>query len=574
MSRVVIRREMNFAGAQFKDLHPLLQRLYQSRGIDSESQISRELPDLIPYQDLLNIQEAAARIAHAVQTDRRILIVGDFDTDGATSTVLAIKALQAMGAHQVDFLVPNRFVYGYGLSPGIVDLAYQEKKPDLIVTVDNGISSLEGVTRARNLGIEVIVTDHHLPGERVPEGAVIVDPNQPGDRFASKCIAGVGVIFYVMLAVRARLEDQQWFTTHNIPRPNMGHYLDLVALGTIADVVPLDKNNRILVHQGLRRIRSGSTHLGILALLHIANRHPSRIQAVDLGFVLGPRLNAAGRLEDMSLGIHCLLAESPIQAKQLAERLDELNCERRALEAQMQQEAFDIVQNLKIGKKLPLGLCIYDETWHQGVVGLVASRIKEKFHRPVIAFALSDDGLLKGSARSIANLNIRDVLEKIAVRYPNLINKFGGHAMAAGLTLDPKDFGKFSEVFSETVTEEIGQNELCHKLYTDGPLNEDEFTFEVAEILRFGGPWGPGFPEPLFDGEFKLINQRLVGRRHLKMVLQAPGNDQYLDAIAFNIDLNQWPNYDRATIRLAYRMDINEYRGRKKLQLVVEEILD
>lgn len=573
MSRVVIRREVNPVGGVFKDVHPLLQRLYQSRGVDSVSQISRELPDLLPYQDMLNIQEAAARLAHAIQADRRILIIGDFDTDGATSTAVAIMALRAMGAKHVDFLVPNRFIYGYGLSPGIVDLAQQQKQPDLIVTVDNGISSHEGVARAKTCGIEVLITDHHLPGDELPSGATIVNPNQPGDKFASKCIAGVGVIFYVMLALRARLEDIQWFTTHNIPRPNMAHYLDLVALGTIADVVPLDKNNRILVHQGLRRMRSGSTHLGILALLHLANRHPSRIQAVDLGFVLGPRLNAAGRLDDMSLGIHCLLAETPAMAKQMAEKLDELNCERRALEAQMQQEAFDIVQNLKLNKKLPLGICLYDETWHQGVVGLVAARVKEKFHRPVIAFAKGEDGLLKGSARSITNLNIRDVLEKIAIRYPDLITKFGGHAMAAGLSLEPKEFGRFAEAFSEAVAEEVGQNELCHKLYTDGPLNEDEFTFEVAELLRYGGPWGPGFPEPLFDGEFKLINQRLVGRRHLKMVLQAPGSDQYLDAIAFNVDLNKWPNYDCTTIRLAYRMDINEYRGRKKLQLVVEEIL-
>ncbi len=307
--------------------------------------------------------------------------------------------------------------------------------------------------------------------------------------------------------------------------------------------------------------------------MQLANRHPSRMQAVDLGFVLGPRLNAAGRLDDMSLGINCLLATTPAEAKQLAEKLDELNCERRALEAQMQQEAFDIVQNLTLSKKLPLGICLYDETWHQGVVGLVAARVKEKFHRPVIAFAKGEDGLLKGSARSIANLNIRDVIEKVAVRYPNLITKFGGHAMAAGLSLEPASFVTFAEVFAEAVAEEVGQNELCHKLYTDGPLNEDEFTFEVAEILRYGGPWGPGFPEPLFDGEFKLVNQRLVGRRHLKMVLQAPGSEQYLDAIAFNVDLTQWPNYDCTSIRLAYRMDINEYRGRKKLQLVVEEIL-
>ena len=573
MSRVVIRREVSPAEGVFKDVHPLLQRLYLSRGICSQNQISRELPDLLPYQDMLNIQEAAAKLANAIQTDQRILIIGDFDTDGATSTALVVLALRAMGGKNVDFLVPNRFVYGYGLSPGIVDLAHQERQPNLIMTVDNGISSHEGVARAKKLGIEVLITDHHLPGDELPAGATIVDPNQPRDKFASKCIAGVGVAFYVMLALRARLEDQQWFTTQKLPRPNMAVYLDLVALGTIADVVPLDRNNRILVHQGLRRIRSGATQLGILALLQLANRHPSRIQAVDLGFVLGPRLNAAGRLDDMSLGINCLLAQTPAAAKQLAEKLDELNCERRALEAQMQQEAFDIVQNLKLAKKLPLGLCLYDETWHQGVVGLVAARIKEKLHRPVIAFAKGEDGLLKGSARSIANLNIRDVMEKVAIRYPGLITKFGGHAMAAGLSLEPKAFEQFAEAFAEAVADEVGQNELCHKLYTDGPLSEDEFTFEVAELLRYGGPWGPGFPEPLFDGEFKLVNQRLVGRRHLKMVLQAPGSDQYLDAIAFNVDLNQWPNYECTSIRLAFRMDINEYRGRKKLQLVVEEIL-
>lgn len=573
MNRIVVRREISSTAGELKDLHPLLQRLYQARGVGSLQQVGRELPDLLPYQDMLHITEAAARIAHAVQTDQRILIVGDFDTDGATSTALAVLALRAMGAKNVDFLVPNRFIYGYGLSPGIVDLAKQIKQADMIITVDNGISSHEGVERAKLLGIEVIITDHHLPAEVLPDAAAIVNPNQPNDKFASKCIAGVGVIFYVMLAVRARLDDQQWFTSKNIARPNMAQYLDLVALGTVADVVPLDKNNRILIHQGLRRIRSGSTHHGILALLQLANRHPSRLQAVDLGFVLGPRLNAAGRLDDMSLGINCLLAETAASAKQLAEKLDELNCERRALEAQMQQEAFDIVQNLNLNKKLPLGICLYDETWHQGVVGLVAARIKEKLHRPVIAFAKGEEGLLKGSARSIASLHIRDLLEKIAIRNPGLITKFGGHAMAAGLSLAAADYAQFTEAFAEAVAEEVGQNELCHKLYTDGPLNEDEFTFEVAEILRYGGPWGPGFPEPLFDGEFKLINQRLVGRRHLKMVLQAPGSEQYLDAIAFNVDLNKWPNYDCQVIRFAYRMDINEYRGRKKLQLVVEEIL-
>lgn len=574
MSRVVIRRELNTAaGEDLKELHPLLQRLYLARGIHTKSQIGRELSDLLPYQEMLHIQEAAAHVAFALQTEKKILIVGDFDTDGATSTALAILALRAMGCKNVDFIVPNRFIYGYGLSQGIVDLAYQEKKPDMIITVDNGISSNEGVERANQLGIEVIITDHHLPSEKLPPAKVIINPNQPGDKFASKCIAGVGVIFYLMLAVRARLDDQEWFTKHNIPRPNMAQYLDLVALGTIADVVPLDKNNRTMVHKGLARIRSGATMPGILALLDLANRPLVRLQAVDLGFVLGPRLNAAGRLDDMSLGINCLLADVLPKAKEYAQKLDELNCERRALEAQMQQEAFDIVNNLNLNKKLPLGICIYDENWHQGIVGLVAARIKEKLHRPVIAFAKGEDNLLKGSARSISSLHIRDLLEKIAIRNPKLITKFGGHAMAAGLSLEPSAYADFSEAFAEAVAEEVGQNELCHKIYTDGPLNDEDFTFETAELLRHGGPWGPGFPEPLFDGEFKLINQRLVGRRHLKMVLQTADSDQYLDGIAFNVDLTKWPNYDCEYIRLVYRMDINEYRGRKKLQLVVEEIL-
>ncbi len=574
MGRMIVRRELTTQGeGDLKDLHPLLQRLYQARGVSSLKGISRDLPDLLPHQDMLNIQEAAARLARAIQEQRRILIIGDFDTDGATSTVLALLALRAFGGENVDFLVPNRFVFGYGLSTGIVDLAHKEKHPDLIVTVDNGISSVEGVARANQLGIEVIVTDHHLPGDELPAAATIVNPNQVGDKFKSKCIAGVGVIFYVMVALRARLDDLQWFSTRKIFRPNMAQYLDLVALGTVADVVALDKNNRILVHQGLRRIRSGQTLPGILALLELANRHPSRLQAVDLGFVLGPRLNAAGRLDDMSLGIHCLLAADQRTAKQFAEKLDELNCERRALEAQMQQEAFAIVQGLNFNKKLPLGVCLYDETWHQGVVGLVAARVKEKLHRPVVVFANGEDGLLKGSARCIDGLHVRDLLEKIAIRYPGLISKFGGHAMAAGLSLEKSVYPAFVQAFAEVVADEVGQNELCHKLYTDGPLGEDEFTFEIAEILRAGGPWGPGFPEPLFDGEFKLINQRLVGRRHLKMVLQSPGSDQYLDAIAFNVDLNKWPDYDCQTVRLAYRVDINEYRGRRKIQLVVEEIL-
>lgn len=571
MSKVIIRREVAGDLSGLSDLHPLLQRVYAARQITSSDEVDCELKGLLPYKDLLNIDEAAKRLVKAVTTQERILIVGDFDADGATSTALAVSALRSFGAQYVRYLVPNRFAFGYGLTPEIVDVA-KDQSPDLLITVDNGISSVAGVARAKELGIDVLITDHHLPGDQIPEASVIVNPNQAGDLFPSKCLAGVGVIFYTMLALRSELKNMGWFEKINRECPNMAQFLDLVALGTVADVVPLDKNNRILVQQGLRRIRAGYTCPGILALLSVADKSRDSISATDLGFAVGPRLNAAGRLEDMSLGISCLLSRDPNSAHRKAKKLDHLNKERRAIETQMKKEAFDVIDQLHLDHQLPIGICLFDETWHQGIIGLVAARVKEKVSRPVIAFAKVSDDVLKGSARSVKGLHIRDVLDNIAKGYPHLLTKFGGHAMAAGLSIHPDSYDEFSTVFSNEVGKMITEADLQDHIETDGELQTDEFTLDVAELLRSAGPWGQNFPEPRFDGIFKLIDQHIVGRRHLKMVLQIPATDIMLEAIAFNMDTDIWPNHNCDSAHVVYRLDINEFNGRRKLQLLVEEI--
>ncbi len=573
MQKKIIRRQLDDAKIfTTSALHPLLQRIYSLRGMQSHTELERGLERLIPYESLTGIQAAVRCLSEVLTAQQKILIVGDFDADGATSTAVAVRALKSFGARHVEFLVPNRFAFGYGLTPELVEVAQREFSPALIITVDNGIASNAGVAKAKALGIRVLVTDHHLPGTELPNADVIVNPNQPDDSFPSKNLAGVGVIFYVMLALRRYLNESGWFTNQNIPEPNMSKLLDLVALGTVADVVPLDQNNRILVHQGLRRIRAGQCIPGISALLEIAGRNQTRLVAGDLGFAVAPRLNAAGRLDDMSLGIECLLTDNAQQAREFAVILSEMNDERRAIEQDMQDQAMQILTKLQPEKtdQLPLGICLFDTDWHQGVIGIVAARIKERFHRPVIAFAPSTGEEIKGSARSIPGLHIRDVLAQIDTQHPQLIDKFGGHAMAAGLTLTRSNFEKFSQSFNAAVTGLLTEEQLHNKLLSDGEIAEHELTLEIAEVLREAGPWGQAFPEPLFDGTFNILEQRLVGNKHLKMVLSLEKIN--LDAIAFNIDINAWPNYRCERVHIAYRMDVNEFRGRRSVQLIVEHL--
>lgn len=572
MHKKIIRRSLeNTAPVSHASLHPLLQRIYAIRGVKSREEIERGLEHLLPFHTMLGIEQAVMILAETIRRQEKILIVGDFDADGATSTALAIRALRSFGATQVEYLVPNRFTFGYGITPGLVEIA-KTMAPAVIITVDNGIANHAGVAAAKALGMKVIVTDHHLPAPTLPDADVIVNPNQLGCLFPSKAIAGVGVIFYVMLALRRYLTEQNWFSEQKLPEPNMSKLLDLVALGTVADVVPLDQNNRILVYQGLRRIRAAQCVPGVTALLEIAGRHQTRLVAADLGFAVAPRLNAAGRLDDMSFGIECLLSDDINQAREMANVLNQLNDERRVIEQDMQDQALAILAKLRPGPQdqLPKGICLFDEQWHQGVIGIVASRIKDRFHRPVIAFALANEDEIKGSARSIPGLHIRDILAHIAALHPNLIDKFGGHAMAAGLSLSRTAFKDFSNIFDEVVALHLTEDQLHNCLLSDGELAQNEITLEVAEVLREAGPWGQSFPEPLFDGVFQILEQRLVGNKHLKMVLG--WGTLVIDAIAFNVDINQWPSHRCTQVYIVYRMDVNEFRSKRSVQLVVEHL--
>lgn len=570
-NKIISRRPPGESGNLPAELHPVLRRIYLARQVTSAQELEQSLDQLIPPAQLKGIGQATALLADALQRQRRILIVADFDADGATSCALAQRALHSLGARDVRYLVPNRFEYGYGLTPEIVVLASQHS-PELIITVDNGISSLEGVAEARRRGIDVLVTDHHLPGAALPIATVIVNPNQPDDHFPSKNLAGVGVIFYVMLALRAHLRESGWFAQQNIPEPNLAKLLDLVALGTVADVVPLDYNNRILVAQGLKRINQGNPCAGIAALLRVAGRSPQRVTAMDLGYVVGPRLNAAGRLTDMSLGIECLLTDDSASAQTMAEKLDALNRERRTIEATMQKQALAAIASLHLDMAtLPRGLCLFDESWHQGVIGLVASRIKEHTHRPVIAFAPVSDSEIKGSARSVPGLHIRDALDAVAARHPHLLSRFGGHAMAAGLTLLRAHLEAFREAFDEEVSRHLSDSDLQGRVISDGELTGEELSLPVAELLRAAGPWGQGFPEPIFDGCFDVVSQRVVGAKHLKLTLRAPHHAKALEAIAFNsVREGQTVTYSR--IRTAYKLDVNEYQGYRSLQLIIEHL--
>jgi len=573
MKKTIVRRN-NIAsnGKLPTDLHPVLARVYAARNIASRQELERSLEHIHPVGMLSGIDQATDLLRDMLNIQAHILIVADFDADGATSCAIAVRALRMMGFIHVSYIVPNRFEYGYGLTPEIVQVA-SARRPDLIITVDNGISSVEGVVAARQLGIKVLITDHHLPGATLPDADVIVNPNQPGDAFPSKNLAGVGVIFYVMLALRAALRDEGWFARNNMQEPNLARLLDIVALGTVADIVPLDHNNRILVEQGLARIRRGHCCAGIKALIEVAGRKQERVIAADLGFALGPRLNAAGRLEDMSQGIECLLTDDEDIALAIARRLDELNRERRSIETQMQEQALSTLSRLHLEEEntLPVGLCIFDKDWHQGVTGILASRLKERFHRPVIAFAPASGDEIKGSARSIPGLHIRDALDAIAARHPAMLKKFGGHAMAAGMTLKLSDFDAFQKAFDDEVRKHLGEEDLHGIVLTDGELTAEEISLDVAEALRTGGPWGQGFPEPVFDGVFDIANRRVVGERHLKLLLQVPGKQHLIDAIAFNTDTSAWPD-DMTQIHIAYKLDVNEYRGQRNAQLIVEHV--
>ncbi|MBH2895668.1 single-stranded-DNA-specific exonuclease RecJ [Serratia ureilytica] len=553
-------------------LPPLLRRLYALRGVQAEQELERGVKGMLPWQQLDGIDDAVSLLQQALADGRRIMVVGDFDADGATSTALTVLALRSMGGAAVDYLVPNRFEDGYGLSPEVVEQA-AARGAELIVTVDNGISSHAGVDVAHAKGMQVLVTDHHLPGETLPAAEAIVNPNLRGCAFPSKSLAGVGVAFYLMLALRARLRDSGWFEPRALAMPNLAELLDLVALGTVADVVPLDANNRILVYQGLNRIRAGKCRPGIRALLEVANRDARQLAANDLGFALGPRLNAAGRLDDMSIGVALLLSDDIAQARMLANDLDALNQTRREIEQGMQVEALQLCDQLeRTSTELPYGLAMYHPEWHQGVVGILASRIKERFHRPVIAFAPAGDGILKGSGRSVPGLHMRDALERLDMLNPGLMMKFGGHAMAAGLSLEEAKFDEFRQRFGELVGEWLDPAMLEGVIWSDGELAMQELSLATAELLREGGPWGQAFPEPTFDGKFRILQQRLVGEKHLKLMVEPLGGGPLLDGIAFNVDTTLWPDSSVREVELAYKLDVNEFRGNRNVQLLIQHL--
>lgn len=566
------RRDQQSSVSFPADVPPLLARLYASRGVKSPQELERSVKGMLPWQQL-NGMEAAVKLLHSAFRDGlHIVVVGDFDADGATSTALSVLGLRALGGKRVSYLVPNRFEDGYGLSPEVVDQAHAHGA-QLIMTVDNGISSHTGVAHAHELGIPVLVTDHHLPGELLPAADAIVNPNLADCEFPSKSLAGVGVAFYLLLALRAHLRERGWFDEQGIAMPNLAEYLDLVALGTVADVVPLDANNRILTWQGLSRIRAGRCRPGIRALLEIANRDPQRLSASDLGFALGPRLNAAGRLDDMSVGVALLLCDNLGEARVLANELDALNQTRKEIEQGMQAEAMTLCDELLRGRDaMPAGLALYHPQWHQGVVGILASRIKERFHRPVIAFAPAGDGILKGSGRSVQGLHMRDALERLDTQNPGLMLKFGGHAMAAGLSLEEARFDEFNARFAALVNDWLDPAMLQGEIWSDGPLSAEELTLETAELLREAGPWGQMFPEPLFDGKFRLLQQRIVGERHLKVMVEPVGGGPLLDGIAFNIDTSRWPDNSVREVELAYRLDVNEFRGNRSVQLLIDAL--
>ena len=593
MQKQIIKRETVSDDHLPASLHPVIRQIYASRGVINEEELTlnvanlKSLSEKEAHYTLKGLEEACQIIHQALINKTRIMIVGDFDCDGATSTALMMLGLNLMGSNHHDFIVPNRFKYGYGLTPEIVEVAF-EQGAQLLITVDNGISCIAGVAKAKSLGMQVIITDHHLPSNTTPNADAIVNPNQKGCPFPSKSIAGVGVAFYLMLALRKYLRQQNYYAENQLAEPNIAQLLDLVALGTVADVVSLDGNNRILVEQGLKRIRAGQTRPGIQALIDVAGRNQQQLVASDFGFALGPRINAAGRLDDMSFGINCLLAPDLATARVMAKELDDLNKTRREISQGMQTEAEQILSKLSFNEDdIPNAIALYQQDWHQGVIGIVAGRIKENFHRPCIVFAdgtlevddASQDSQLfnngeaqeiKGSARSIPGLHIRDLLEHIDSQNPGLIHKFGGHAMAAGLSINKADFEKFQQCFNDTAGKWLKEEQLKQIILSDGQLPVTEMNLNFAEAIRLAGPWGQNFAEPIFDGIFELVQQRIVGEKHLKVVLGY--ENQHFDGIAFNIDVTQWPNSQAKKVHVAYKLDINEFRGKRTVQLMVEEL--
>ena len=580
----LVQREATGCLKQHKEATDLLSRVFARRNINHEKELDLSLKNLHPVSQLKGIDTATRLIVDTIEASKKIIIIGDFDADGASATAVAMRAFQQMGHQDIEYLVPNRFEYGYGLTPEIVDEA-AKRSPQLIITVDNGISSIKGVAQAKKLGIQVIITDHHLPAKQLPIADAIVNPNQKGCPFPSKHLAGVGVIFYLMLSVKHHLQSRDYFALHQRPIPNLTELLDVVALGTVADVVPLDHNNRILVEQGLRRMRSGQACAGIQALFSVANRNIRHAVSADLGFACGPRLNAAGRLEDMSLGITCLLSHDLVQARSLAIALDDLNLERRAIEDKMKEEALTLLAELdddKLSGELPSVICLYQATWHQGVIGILAARVRERYHRPTIIFApadteahVDDIQAIKGSARSIPSLHIRDILDEVASTHPDLLEKFGGHAMAAGLSLEASRLDEFSRAICDIVDKQVTEETFQEIQHSDGKLDIEDFELQCANDLRFAAPWGQHFPAPVFDNQFLIVNKRLLKEKHYKLLLRTCGNDQQhrtLQAIAFNVNPDDWPE-EGQEVHLLYRLDVNEFRGDASLQLMVEKLL-
>jgi single-stranded-DNA-specific exonuclease len=549
---------------------PLLQRLYLARGISCDDDVQYSLDKLHHFSSLKDIDKASHLLISAIEQQQTIVIIGDFDVDGATSTSLLLHGLTQLGVQNIHFLIPNRITDGYGLTPKIVELAYNTYAPDLLITVDNGIASIDGVARAREFNIKVLITDHHLPGTQLPNADAIVNPNQDGCNFPSKNLAGVGVAFYLLIALRDQLQQQNWFINNQIKPLNLGQFLDLVALGTIADLVKLDSNNRILAQQGLLRIRRDKCCAGIRALLQVSNTDMATLSSSDIGFAIAPKLNAAGRLDDMSIGIRCLLANNPAKAMSYAIELDNLNKQRRALQKDMYREANMVVENLEIPEQVPTSLCLLNPQWHQGLVGIIASNIKDKINRPTIVFTTNQAGELVGSARSIDGLHIRDALEAVATRHPNILNKFGGHAMAAGLTIEEQHYSEFEQAFNQQVASSLPADKLVRQYYTDGALLPEFFSCKTAIMLRTSAPWGNGFAQPCFIDKFTVISYKLVGEHHLKLSLQHANDDQILDAIWFyakfdNIEKN-------SVVTLLYNLDVQQYLGKQRLQFIVQYI--
>lgn len=569
MKKLIVARDHHDDSHLPSHLHPVIKQIYASRQVNHADELNNSAATLHDFKLFKDIDKATALLQHALRAQSKVLIVGDFDADGATSTATLMQGLAMFGFAHLDYLVPDRFSLGYGLSPALAEQIVT-MAPDLVITVDNGISCIAGIAIVKAAGIKVLVTDHHLQGEQLPNADAIVNPNRHDCEFPSKSIAGVGVAFYLLIALRSALRDVGHFAQQ--PPPNLADLLDIVALGTVADVVALDANNRTLVHQGLARIRSGKTRPGITALIEVANRNAARLSASDFGFSLAPRLNAAGRLDDMSLGIACLLATDINQARHIAAELDSLNHERREIEQGMQLEAQAVLDRLAFSdEQTPDAICLYQEDWHQGVIGILAGRLKEKYHRPTVIFAGGDNGEIKGSCRSIEGLHMRDLLERLNTLHPHLISKFGGHAMAAGLSINEQHFSEFKREFEQAVSGQLSEEHKRCIILTDGELADDCFSMEFANVLKQAGPWGQQFPEPVFEHTFELVQQRIVGEKHLKLVLKHRSG-RLVDAIAFGIDVREWPDTEARLVKLAYQLDINEFRGKFSLQLIVREL--